>query len=116
MREVNLKYLSVIFFVLITIKGMPCQCTPLSKLNEQEYNRAQEIFIGEVISVSVFSSLELEITFLVEENLKQTELKKEIKVRTNRGGGAACALPVRKGERWYIFPRSTNKVYLKVAV
>lgn len=95
---------------------MACQCTPLSKLNEQEYNRAQEIFIGEVISVSVFSSLELEITFLVEENLKQTELKKEIKVRTNRGGGAACALPVRKGERWYIFPRSTNKVYLKVAV
>ena len=88
---------------LLTLDSIACGCSGLNKIDLDDYERAGEIFIGQVISVKEDrDNWVKEVTFEVEEKLKPTEAESEITITTALDL-AACGLSTKEGDKWYIF-------------
>lgn len=80
-----------ILFIGLT-KISACDCGTLGKISIDDYQKAGNIFVGRVISVSVNKkNWEKEVTFEIIDKLKPLEFEKQITIRTALDG-AACGL------------------------
>lgn len=107
-----MKDLLIKFIIIISSSTniYACSCGGLSKLGIEEYHNTGELFVGRVLSViENKENWEVEITFEVIEQLKPTETKKEITIRT-AFGGAMCGISAEIGGKWYILLIITTKV------
>lgn len=113
-----MKKLFIIFIIIISSSTniYACSCGELSKLDIEEYHNAGEVFVGRVLSViENKENWEVEITFEVIEQLKPTETKKKITIRT-AFGGTMCGISAEIGERWYVFANNNDKGQLRAGL
>lgn len=113
-----MKNLLIILTIIIswTTNIYACSCGELSKLSIEEYHNAGEVFVGRVISViENKENWEVEITFEIIEQLKPTERKNKITIRT-AFGGAMCGISAEIGEKWYVFANNNDKGQLRAGL
>lgn len=78
-----------------------CDCEPLGKISEEQYNSYDIIFAGRVIGIKD-GRLENAISFKVGTYYKGKQIQDTIKVFTP-SSGASCGISPEIGEDWLVF-------------
>lgn len=105
------------FFVFFASQSLACSCPTPKKIRKQDYENANAVFIGKVISIKENENLvRKEIVFEVIKQLKKGVEMQSITVYT-ASSSSACGLPIDKvGEEWYIFAYLSDENLLRTGL
>lgn len=108
-KQIIMKQSLLILGILIAQIGFCCSCQPLSKIDDQQYDKYDLIVSGTILKITD-KGYERTVLIKVDTYYKGTQSQKTIKIMSPSKEGV-CAISPKVGEHWLIYAAASGKIF-----